>query len=135
VPGLLADVNVEGHFHAIVSPFQAAPWNGIWTDMDVSLQTFASVGLPRNVSDADLWRTCQQRDLILVTGNRNREGADSLEATIRANNTLTSLPVLTLASPKRILIDRAYAERVAERILDYLVDIERYRGTGRLFVP
>jgi hypothetical protein len=43
--------------------------------------------------------------------------------------------VLTLANPKRILIDKAYARRTAERILEYLIDIDQYRGTGRLFVP
>jgi hypothetical protein len=31
--------------------------------------------------------------------------------------------------------DKAYAERVAERLLDYLMTIENYRGVGRLYVP
>jgi SMC interacting uncharacterized protein involved in chromosome segregation len=70
-----------------------------------------------------------------VTGNRNLEGPDSLDAVIRAETTARSPPVFTVADPDRILRDREYARRTAERLFDYLVEIERYRGTGRLFIP
>ncbi|HWG45363.1 MAG TPA: hypothetical protein VN688_21550 [Gemmataceae bacterium] len=35
----------------------------------------------------------------------------------------------------RINHSRAYAERVVERLLEYLIDIDNYRGTGRLYLP
>jgi hypothetical protein len=71
----------------------------------------------------------------LFTANRNQKGDDSLEATIRRENTPTSLPVLTLANAKRFEESREYAERVATRLLEYLLDIETYRGSGRLYLP
>jgi hypothetical protein len=40
----------------------------------------------------------QAQKMILLTANRNMEGDDSLEQTIRNENTLISLPVLTIAN-------------------------------------
>ena len=48
---------------------------------------------------------------------------------------LHSLPVFTLANEQRVLRDRLYAEAVADRLLEFLFDIDSYRGTGRLYVP
>ena len=65
----------------------------------------------------------------------NDEGPDSLEATIRALNVPSSLPVLTIADPELVLASRDYAERVAIQVLEYLLDLDHFRGVGRLFVP
>jgi hypothetical protein len=70
-----------------------------------------------------------------MTDNRNDDGPDSLEATIRNENQAGSLPVVTIADTDRILRDRLYAERVAECLLDYLMRIDELQGTGRLYVP
>ena len=61
--------------------------------------------------------------------------SEALEAVIEWNNTPTSLPVLTIGAPPRVLSSRAYAERVATRLLEVLLDVEQYRGTGRLYLP
>jgi hypothetical protein len=45
------------------------------------------------------------------------------------------LPVITLADSRRIYKDRAYAQHTAEALLEYLIDIESLRGTGRLYIP
>jgi hypothetical protein len=58
-----------------------------------------------------------------------------LEATIRAENQPSSLPVITIADADRMLHDRLYAEKVAETLLDYLLRIDEVRGAGRLYVP
>jgi len=73
--------------------------------------------------------------MILVTANRNAEGPDSLEATLRSQNTTSSLPVFTFANARKVLNSRKYADRVAAQLLDYLLDIDRVRGTGRLYLP
>ena len=83
--------------------------------------TFADVGLSRDAKDVEVWRLCQERQLLLVTANRNKEGDDSLEATIQTENTATSLPVLTLADAEKIRHSRTYAEQVVLRLLEYLV--------------
>jgi hypothetical protein len=52
-------------------------------------------------------------------GNRNEDGPTSLEATIQGWNTSTSLPVLTISEPQRLLSSRAYAQRVVERVYQF----------------
>jgi hypothetical protein len=71
----------------------------------------------------------------LLTANRSDEGPDSLEATIRTLNTPSSLPMLTIADPELVLTSRDYAERVAIQVLEYLLELDHFRGAGRLFVP
>ena len=73
--------------------------------------------------------------VVLITGNRNRRGPSSLEETILLHNTPTSLPVFTLADPKRIRRSHKYANRVIESLLENLLDMESYLGTGRLYLP
>ena len=85
--------------------------------------------------DADLWQLCQQRDIVLLTGNRNAEGPDSLETTIASRRTGHSLPVLTISDPDRLIRDREYAERVVETLIEFLLDLDFLRGTGRLYLP
>jgi hypothetical protein len=73
--------------------------------------------------------------MVLITGNRNKDGADSLAATIQVFGENTSLPVMTLADSKLVNVSNAYANRVVDRMLRYLLDIENVRGTGRLWLP
>jgi len=61
--------------------------------------------------------------------------SDSLEAALRTLNTPDSLPIFTLADAKRVLRDREYAERVADQFLEYLYDIPRLLGAGRMYLP
>lgn len=82
-----------------------------------------------------MWRKCQSNQLILVTANRNAKGQDSLEATIRQLNTPDSLPVITLANARRLMHGKKYAERAANKLLEYLFDIDVHRGSGRLYIP
>jgi len=85
--------------------------------------------------DSPVWRTCQERGIVLITGNRNAEGPESLESTIRDHNTPDSLPVLTIANVDRLHASREYALRVAERLLEYLDDLGNIRGAGRIYLP
>src|SRR5262249_10326723 len=98
-------------------------------------RNFRTLGLAVTVADAILWHTCQGLQIALVTANRNATGPDSLEATIRAHNKADSLPVFTLADAQRVLHSRDYAERAAAKLLDYLLNIDLVRGTGRLYLP
>lgn len=132
---LLADVNVEGHVARLVARMQADYWRGLWDDLDLHALRFGDLGLSPRATDAEVWQLCQQQRLYLVTNNRNDDGPDSLEATIRALNTATSLPVFTLADADRILQSKDYAERVVESLFDQLLRIDALQGTGRLFLP
>ena len=133
--GILADINVVAQADALLSIWTSDAWREFWDDLHLSVLSFPSLGLSYNAPDALIWRTCQQEGLVLITGNRNDDGADSLEATIRSENQPESLPVLTIADANRVLHERVYADSVAESVLDYLLRIDEVRGAGRLYVP
>ena len=133
--GILADINIQGHVELLQHVWESDYWREVWESLALRLYTFADVGLPRNAPDTKVWELCQQRGLALVTANRNQEGPDSLESAIRHQNSAASLPVFTLADPEHVRHSRAYAERVVEKLLERLLDINKYRGTGRLYLP
>ena len=135
MPSILADGNIEGHLKALVYVLESPAWQDLWAAVDVEVMTFDQLGLHKDVSDLILWRSCQDRDVILITGNRNDDGPDSLESAIRLENTTSCLPVLTISDPARIFTDRLYAEHVSERLLETLIDIEALRGSGRIYLP
>ena len=133
--GILADINVVGQRDALLSIWTSDTWRDFWDGLGLSVETFRTLGLSDTASDALIWRTCQREGLVLITGNRNDDGPDSLEATIRDENQPESLPVITIGDADRVLRDRLYAENVAERLLDYLMRTDEVRGVGRLYVP
>lgn len=133
--GLMADNDIQGQFKELLHVFLSPTWRDVWDGLHVSIQTFETVGLARSAADVLVWQVCQSRQVVLVTGNRKSVGPDSLEATIRSQNTPDSLPVVTISGPKLIPRNRIYTERVAEKILEYLLEIDNYRGAGRIWVP
>ncbi len=133
--GILADINVAGHLRAIMAILTSDAWRGLWDALGLRLASFAALGLDAHSPDSLVWRSSQREQLVLITANRNEDGPDSLGTTIHNENQPDSLPVITIADADRVLVDRAYAERVAESLLDYLIRIDEVRGTGRLYVP
>ena len=132
---LMSDNDVQGQVSRLMDICQLPPWCEFWQAMDCTLYNFADLNLSNDATDAEIWHACQEKGVVLITGNRNAEGPNSLEATIRSRSNSRCLPVLTLADPNRILYDRAYASLVVERLFDVLVDIEEVLGVGRLYLP
>ena len=135
VNGILADANCEGHLALMWQLFQEGWRHDVWEVLHLTPVSLSDLGLPLDASDRDVWEACQREQVALLTANRNDDGPESLEATIRQHNTPESLPVFTLANDQRVLRDRLYAEAVADRLLEFLFDIDSYRGTGRLYLP
>jgi hypothetical protein len=135
VNGILADANCEGQLALLLRLFHAGWRHDVWEGLHLTRISFADLGLQADASDRAVWETCQRAQVILLTANRNDAGPDSLEATIQQHNTTESLPVFTLANDQRVLRDHRYAEAVADRLLEFLFDIDNYRGTGRLYLP
>ena len=133
--GILADTNIGGHFQILLRLFQEKSRKELWESLKLSTPTFHDLGLPDRALDSVVWNRCQQDDLVLITANRNASGPDSLESAIRTSNSPGSLPVFTIADPDSVMESREYAERVADRLLEYLFDIERCRGVERLYLP
>ena len=133
--GILVDSNVQQHVQILRYILESESWQEVWSSLALPILSFSDVELPRDATDSVVWHFCQQHELCLVTANRNMTGPDSLEATIRRANAPNSLPVFTLADPEQVRHSSNYAGRVAESLLEYLIDIDKYRGTGRLYLP
>ena len=95
---------------------------------------FVEVGLSYDSTDRNVWRFVQSNRTFLLTDNRNMVGADSLEQTIRDENRATSLPVITLSRADRV-VEQSYRDRCATRLLDIILALDNYLGTGRIFIP
>lgn len=132
---ILADHNVEGQLDVLASIWLSDEWTELWAALEARFFTFEVLGLRSNVPDSDLWLLCQEHEMLLITSNRNCHGEDSLAATMRRQSHDKSLPVLPIADADRVIYDRAYAERVAVKILEVMLDIDRFLGTRRLYIP
>ncbi len=135
MPGIMADNDVRGQLKYLLRLIRKGTWSELWKDLQIPEKDFEDLGLSRKASDIEVWKTCQENEVILFTGNRNLESPDSLEVVIRTLNQPDSLPVITLSQPKRIVRDRDYAERVIDQLMNYLVYLENNLGAGRLYVP
>ena len=106
-----------------------------WLELlEIPMLAFGDVGLPIDSSDRDVWRFVQKNRLILLAGNRNNDGEDSLQQTIWDENQPTSLPVVTIGVLDR-LEERAYREQCAERLMEIVLGIESCLGIGRIYIP
>ena len=128
---MLVDQDIEGQVLILWGALAAEGWLEL---CPLELVTFAQAGLPVDSNDRTVWRFVQAHNMILLTHNRNMNDADSLEQTIREENTPTSLPVITLGRVDR-LRERAYRERCVVRLIEIGLEIEQYLGTGRIFIP
>jgi hypothetical protein len=135
VQAILGDINIQGQLRVLVALLESDKWREIWRDLNLGVWTFRDLGLDDDAPDDQLWQRCQDEQIVLVTANRNHDGPTSLEATLRACNKPDSLPVFTLADAQEVLHSREYADRVVECLLEYLLEIDLYRGTGRLYLP
>jgi hypothetical protein len=135
VRGILADINARGPVEDLVREMQNEQWREFWDYLDLQFVHFEDVGLALDATDLEIWQTCQQQKLVLITDNRNKDKADSLEATIEQFGTSDCLPVFTIADLSKFRKSRAYAERVLEKLYEYLLQIDTVRGTGRLYLP
>lgn len=128
---ILSDHDIEGKVFLLWGTIAASGWLEM---LPMRLVRFRDVGLPPDSTDRSVWRFAQSNGMILLTNNRNMEGADSLEQTIRDENLTTSLPVLTFSDFDRIT-DRMYRENCATRLIEIMVFLDDYLGVGRMFIP
>jgi hypothetical protein len=127
----LIDCNLEGYAIQLLGTLANQGWLEVFS---IRFVMFDEAELAVDSSDRIVWRFAQDNQMILLTANRRMKGSDSLEQTIREENISTSLPVLTIGSLDRFS-DREYREQCAVRLVDILLDLENYRGVGRIFIP
>ena len=76
---LLADANIELHVGILVDQCRGPRWRLVWDALGLTAYRFSDIGLASNTPDNVLWRLCQQREILLVTANRNASGPESLQ--------------------------------------------------------
>ncbi len=137
MPGLLADVNVQGHLPYLVRLINELGLLVLLTDVGITFQTFPDHGLNPRMKDRALWHYCQANELVLFTDNRNHEDEDSLNATIQDSWQEGHLPVLTLANKGKFEHSERYATEVANDVANLLFSIVhgKVRNQPRIFVP
>lgn len=137
MPGLLADVNVQGHLPYLVRLIKEIGVLDLLTDIGITFETFPDRGLDPHMKDRALWNYCQANQLVLFTDNRSHEDEDSLHATIMDSWQEGHLPVLTLANKGRFEHSESYATRVANDVANLLFSTlhENVRNQPRIFVP
>jgi Domain of unknown function (DUF5615) len=127
----LVDYNLDGYALIFIGILTKLGWLEL---ISIRFVTFREAGLSMDSSDRLVWRYAQAHQMMILTANRNMKGEDSLEQVMRDENTENSLPVVTLASLDRFS-EVDYRERCVERLIEIVVDIDQYKGVGRLFIP
>ncbi len=128
---ILIDHNIEGWALLLWDTLTKTGWLEL---LPLEIIMFSDVGLSDDMNDRMVWRFAQANYMILLTANRNMIGDDSLERTIRDENTVTSLPVLTIGNVEH-LRGNLYRNACAERLLEIVLDLENYMGTARMYIP
>ena len=95
----LVDHDIEGYAKLLWNTLASDRWIELCT---IEMLMFIDVGLPINSTDRKVWRFAQEHKLILLTANRNMDGMDSLEQSIRQENISTSIPVITIGRVERL---------------------------------
>jgi hypothetical protein len=135
MPTIMADHDVEGHLEVLLRIWLSPDWRESWADVSCNIESFERLGIGEDASDMEIWLSCQRRAIVLITGNRNAQGDDSLERTIRRNLEPHHLPVFTISDPNRLMRDGDYAEDVAVSLIEHLERLDSLRGAGRLYLP
>ena len=133
--GLIADANIQGRVEYLVQHIQAEAWAEFWQALGLVLRRFEDVGLSASATDLEVWGVCQSEHLILITDKSNLDSEDSLEATIRRDNTPESLPIFTIVDMNAFRANSSYMERVVEALYDLLLRLDDVRGAGRRYLP
>jgi hypothetical protein len=128
---VLLDNDITGHRELFIGTLKSTGWDehGL-----LEFITLPEAGLARNTIDRVIWWHCQTHGYLLLTGNRNQEDADSLEQTMQEENTPDSLPIITISQPQRI-IEVDYRERCIHSLVDIIIFLNQYLGTGRQYIP
>lgn len=128
---ILVDYNLNRSALLLSGSLVAGDWLAI---APIQFVIFADVGLPMDSSDRRVWRFAQENQMVILTGNRNAKGDDSLEEVMREENCITSFPILTIGDLDRVK-EYVYRERCVERLVEIAIDLQNFMGAGRIFIP
>ena len=127
---VLVDHNIEGQADLLENALVSEGWIELAVLRFVS---FADLSVPIETSDQNLWEFAQKHRMVLLTAN-NKDDEESLQQTILEQNRPASYPVVTIANPDR-MVESEYRNRCATKLAEICIEIERYLGVGRLYIP
>lgn len=127
----LIDYNLDGYALVFIGLLTKLGWLEF---IPIQFVTFRDAGLSMDSSDRVVWNYAQAHQMMILTANRNMKGQGSLEQVMREENTENSFPVVTIGSLDRFS-EADYRERCVERLIEIVIDIDQYKGVGRLFIP
>jgi len=110
----LIDHNLGGHAEILLGNLASQGWLEL---LPIRFVTFKEINLSIDSNDRIVWRTAQANQMILLTANRSMKGENSLEQVLREENTVNSLPVMTIGDTDRFLADRAYRNTILTILL------------------
>ena len=128
---VLADHNLEGQADLLKSALKSEGWIELAV---LRIVTFAELSLPFETSDRKVWEFAQEHRMVLLTANRNKDDDESLQQAILELNQPASYPVVTIANLDRIA-ESDYRIRCATKLAEVCMEIERFLGTGRVYIP
>jgi predicted nuclease of predicted toxin-antitoxin system len=127
----LVDYNLDGYAIIFLGILTKHGWLQF---LSINFITFREAGLLMDSSDRIVWDYAQANQMSVLTANRNMKGKNSLEQIIREENQPDSFPVVTIGDLNR-LDEFDYREQCVDRLIEITLDIENYRGVGRVFIP
>jgi len=71
MPAIMADHDVEGQVQVLLRLLTSPEWHPLWLGLAIRVESFTTLGIAADISDAELWQVCQTRQIVLITGNRN----------------------------------------------------------------
>jgi len=131
---IVSDHRVVGAAAALQRAIVAGRWQEFAELLDLRFLRPADLGLASDAKDVDVWPAAQQSGAILITGIRSG-GGESPDRVIEERSGPECFPVVTIADPRRVIHDPGYAASAAVRLLDLLIEIDSWRGVGRIFIP
>ncbi|MGH9845302.1 MAG: DUF5615 family PIN-like protein [Blastocatellia bacterium] len=127
---ILFDHDIEGFDIFLIAGLRETRW-----DQDITFEflRLRDLGLPDDCKDREIWRRCQADGLFLITQNRNSDDDTSLQVTLDRENTLESLPVITIPDAEKLKA-ADHRQQAALRLVEIILDLDNYKGVGRVFI-
>ncbi|MFQ4144966.1 ACP S-malonyltransferase [Chlorogloeopsis sp. ULAP02] len=127
----LIDHNIRGQAKLLLDVIINQGWLDV---IEIRFVMFEEMSLTIDSSDRVVWRLAQANKMILLTANRSAKGKDLLEQVLREENTLDSLPVITIANVNRVS-ESEYRELCVNCLVEIALYVENYLGVRRIFIP
>jgi len=66
---IMADHDIEGHLQVLLKILDSGDWRELWNEIAVSVESFSTLQVSYAARDAELWQLCQDRQIVMITGN------------------------------------------------------------------